>query len=148
MDFYKLLGVEMNATEEQIKQAYRKRAMENHPDRNPGDKEAENRFKAVQEAYENLIDVNKRARYNAKTPTPHKTYHKAPQRRRETFSFSDAPPPAFDIWGNPLSNAQKEEWARNNSDNIVEVQNKKKNHVNSGFVDVFRYEGEGVPDIR
>lgn len=146
MDFYKLLGVEVNATEEQIKQAYRKRAMENHPDRNPGDKEAENRFKAIQEAYENLMDVNKRARYNAKTPPPHKTYHKAPQRRKE--AFYDAPPPAFDLWGQPLSNAQKDEWSRNNRENIIEVQNKKKNNVNSGFVDAFRYESEGVPYIR
>jgi molecular chaperone DnaJ len=65
MDFYKLLDVDKKATEEEIKKAYRKKAMENHPDRNPGDSNADKRFKEVQEAYEVLGDVHKRAQYDS-----------------------------------------------------------------------------------
>ena len=65
MDFYKLLEVDKKATEEDIKKAYRKKAMENHPDRNPGDANAEKRFKEIQEAYDVLSDVHKRAQYDS-----------------------------------------------------------------------------------
>jgi len=149
MDFYKLLNIGISATEEQIRSAYRKLAMESHPDRNPGDKEAENRFKAIKEAYESLIDNNKRARYNANNTKTTKTYHKQPaQKRKEVFSFYDAPPPAFDIWGKPLSMKQREEWSKNNKINIVELQNKVRKNNDYEFKDIFRYENEGVPDIR
>ena len=63
-DYYEVLGVEKNATAEQIKKAYRKKAMEFHPDRNPGNKEAEEKFKEVGEAYEVLSDADKKARYD------------------------------------------------------------------------------------
>ena len=63
-DYYEVLGVEKNATPEQIKKAYRKKAMEYHPDRNPGNKEAEEKFKEVGEAYEVLSDGDKKARYD------------------------------------------------------------------------------------
>ena len=63
-DFYDILGVARNASDEEIKKAYRKLAMKYHPDRNPDSKEAEAKFKEVKEAYEMLSDPQKRAAYD------------------------------------------------------------------------------------
>jgi len=63
-DYYKILGVSRNTNEEEIKKAYRKVAMQYHPDRNPGDKEAEEKFKLASEAYEVLRDPQKRDIYD------------------------------------------------------------------------------------
>ncbi len=63
-DYYEVLGVSKNATAEEIKKAYRKKAIQYHPDKNPGDKEAEEKFKEAAEAYDVLSDANKRARYD------------------------------------------------------------------------------------
>lgn len=63
-DYYEVLGVARNASEADIKKAYRKLARQHHPDRNPGDKQAEARFKEVQEAYDVLNDKTKRAQYD------------------------------------------------------------------------------------
>src|SRR4051812_200714 len=63
-DFYEILGIDRNATAEQIKKAYRKKAIEYHPDKNPGNKEAEEKFKAAAEAYEILSDPDKKARFD------------------------------------------------------------------------------------
>lgn len=63
-DYYEVLGVSKDASAEDIKKAYRKGAMKYHPDRNPGDKEAEEMFKAIGEAYEVLSDQDKRSRYD------------------------------------------------------------------------------------
>src|ERR1700722_9662643 len=63
-DYYEVLGVGRGASEADIKKAYRKLAREHHPDRNPGDKQAEARFKEIQDAYDVLSDKNKRAQYD------------------------------------------------------------------------------------
>ncbi len=63
-DYYEVLGVGREATPEEIKRAYRKLALKYHPDKNPGDKEAEEKFKELGEAYEVLADEQKRATYN------------------------------------------------------------------------------------
>ncbi len=63
-DYYKILGVERSAEKSEIKTAYRKLAMEYHPDRNQGDKKAEEKFKEINEAYQVLSDPEKRAKYN------------------------------------------------------------------------------------
>ena len=63
-DYYEVLGVEKTASEAEIKKAYRKLAIQYHPDKNPGDKEAEEKFKEAAEAYSVLSDKDKRARYD------------------------------------------------------------------------------------
>lgn len=63
-DYYKTLGVERKASTDDIRKAYRKLAMQYHPDKNPGDKKAEDKFKEINEAYQVLSDEQKRARYD------------------------------------------------------------------------------------
>jgi len=63
-DYYKILGVERKASADDIRKAYRKLAMQHHPDKNPGDKKAEDKFKEINEAYQVLSDEQKRARYD------------------------------------------------------------------------------------
>ena len=63
-DYYKVLGVDRKATEDEIKRSYRKLALEHHPDRNPGNKSAEEKFKEINEAYQVLSDPEKKKRYD------------------------------------------------------------------------------------
>lgn len=63
-DYYEILEISKNATPEELKKAYRKQALRFHPDKNPGDKESEEKFKEAAEAYEVLNDPNKRSRYD------------------------------------------------------------------------------------
>lgn len=63
-DYYKILGVDRKASADHIRSAYRKLAMKYHPDKNPGDKKAEDKFKDINEAYQVLSDEQKRARYD------------------------------------------------------------------------------------
>lgn len=101
MGHHDVLGVATNATPEQIKAAYRKKVMECHPDRNPGDSDAARRFCEVQDAYEALTDPNYRPpRYRpSSTPTPSYT----PPKPNPGSWIKDAPPPTHDIWGEPIN---------------------------------------------
>src|SRR3954463_14378638 len=63
-DYYEVLGVSKTVTVEEVKKAYRKLALQHHPDRNPGDAEAEHKFKEATEAFEVLSDPQKRERYD------------------------------------------------------------------------------------
>src|SRR5579862_1860688 len=73
-DFYEILGVSKSASQDEIKKAYRKLAMQYHPDRNPGNKEAEDKFKEAAEAYDVLSNAEKRKRYDQ---FGHDTYQQA-----------------------------------------------------------------------
>jgi molecular chaperone DnaJ len=70
-DYYSILGVNKDATQEEIKKAYRKLALENHPDRNPGDSKAEESFKQISQAYDTLGDKSKRGVYDHQSRVDH-----------------------------------------------------------------------------
>ena len=63
-DYYEVLGLQKGASEDEIKKAFRKMAMKYHPDKNPGNKEAEEKFKEVNEAYSVLSDPDKKSKYD------------------------------------------------------------------------------------
>jgi molecular chaperone DnaJ len=98
MDYYEILEVSRTATKEEIKKAYRRLAMKYHPDRNPGDKEAEEKFKLINEAYQVLSDDEKRAIYDR--------YGKEGLEGRgysQNFSFEDIFDMFNDIFGGGFS---------------------------------------------
>jgi DnaJ-class molecular chaperone len=93
MNFYEILGIPHTSSQEEIRKAYRQKAMEYHPDRNPGNPNAAKHFIEIQDAYESLSNP-------AYKPTVHKP---APRPRNPNNWIKDAPPPTHDIWGNPIN---------------------------------------------
>lgn len=100
-DYYRVLGVHLEATEDEIRRAYRRLALQWHPDRNPGSPEAEERFKEISEAYAILIDRTKRVEYDrVRRGTGPGTFHVD---REQVFR---------DLFTNPRASAIFEELAR------------------------------------
>lgn len=100
-DYYKTLGVQKGASDDEIKKSYRKLAMKYHPDRNPGDKAAEDQFKTISEAYAVLSDADKRKQYDAYGDTRfHQQYSQEDIFRGADFNniFGDAGFDASDIF--------------------------------------------------
>jgi molecular chaperone DnaJ len=87
MDHYQTMGVGRDANEEQIKKAYRQLAKQYHPDRNPGDKDAENMFKKVQEAYDILSDPDKKRLYDMQNVAPRSSPQTAPKKTKTKEDF-------------------------------------------------------------
>jgi DnaJ-class molecular chaperone len=95
-DFYEVLGVNRKATADEIKSAYRKLARQYHPDRNPGDKQAEAKFKEIQEAYDVLSDETKRGNYDRfGTAEPQAGFGGGRRGRSQSFHFGGAGPGGF-----------------------------------------------------
>ena len=90
MDYYKILGVPRDADEEQIKRAYRKKAKQYHPDLNPGNAEAEAKFKEIVEAYEVLGNAEKRESYDLKQEKAAVFGQKTGQNRTENKNRASA----------------------------------------------------------
>lgn len=104
-DYYTILGVPRNATEDKIKQAYRKLALTYHPDRNPGDPHAEERFKEVSEAYGVLGDRDKRRRYDVEGVSFRTTGHQ--YRQEDIFRDMFRNPDAYDLFRDLSSEFEK-----------------------------------------
>ena len=111
-DFYSILGVSKDASTEDIKRAYRKAAMQHHPDRNPNNKEAEAKFKEAAEAYETLSDNDKRSKYDQ---YGHDQYQNAQQNGGHTnqnMDFEDLFSHFGDLFGGAFGSAHKNQTRR------------------------------------
>jgi curved DNA-binding protein len=126
-DYYKILNVERKASEDEIKRAYRKLALQYHPDRNPGDKQAEEKFKELNEAYQVLSDPAKRARYDQLG----ESYSRWQQR------------------GAPQGGFNWEDWATNapRGGNVRVEYADMEDMFGGGFSEFFRRIFGGVPDM-
>jgi DnaJ-class molecular chaperone len=122
MDYYQILGVDRNATHDDIVKAYRQKALQHHPDKNPDNPDAAGEFKKCAEAFETLSDRHKKHRYDTKTR--HKFKRPKSKKKYKGDDFLNDPnlgnckhgtAPMYDISGKKLTQAEREEWERNAS---------------------------------
>lgn len=121
MDYYSILEVNRTATDSDIKKAYRKLAMEHHPDKNEGNRKAEDKFKQISEAYQTLGDSKKRAEYDLKT-TRHNTDNKG-------FGFDD-------FVKNGFKNDDFRNWRRSENDKARKSQGRTHTMPNSDYLNI------------
>src|SRR5260370_6600017 len=95
-DYYKVLGITKEATNDDVKKAFRKLARKYHPDVNPGDKKAEDKFKEINEAYEVLSDAEKRKKYDMLGPNWQEQFGPQPSRRSYSGAYRTTPHMEFD----------------------------------------------------
>jgi curved DNA-binding protein len=126
-DYYKVLGVDRKATDDEIKRAYRKLAMKYHPDRNPGDNRAEEKFKEINEAYQVLSDPAKRGRYDQLGDS----YYSWQQRGAPSTGFN---------WEDWFTTAPGGGGARVEVGDLDEI-------LGGGFSEFFRRIFGGMPDM-
>ncbi|MBR5097222.1 MAG: J domain-containing protein, partial [Treponema sp.] len=117
-DYYALLGVSRTATEDEIKKAYRNLVFKYHPDRNPGDKTAEEKFKKINEAYSVLSDPNKKAQYDAGGFNP---FEGASSQGQNYYQQNYG----YNSWGNNESYDPFREWANYANSNRYYYSNKR-----------------------
>lgn len=108
-DYYEVLGVDRSADEQAIKKAYKRLAMKHHPDRNQGDKESENKFKEIKEAYEVLTDPQKKAAYDQ---YGHAAFEAGGRGGSGGFSSADFGDVFSDIFGDIFSGGGRRQQAR------------------------------------
>src|SRR5215216_1264544 len=109
MDLYVVLGVQHGASETEIKRAYRRLARRFHPDINPGDHEAEARFRQILDAYETLVDPTRRSRYDSGHQVEPGTRHRS---EFEGFDFSERGPDYSATFGDLMAEVLSERGAR------------------------------------
>lgn len=149
MTHYDILGVKEDATNEEIKQAYRQKALQYHPDRNPSNEKSTAEFKKIVAAFETLMDPHKKFVYNQRLPK--KAERDAREEARNFFKDAKvekvekevvaptlhAQPPTHDLWGNRLTPEERQQWSNDLRTDPRRLRPQRPVKKKDGFYDVF-----------